>query len=244
MVTIEKGAPCRRPRFISFDETAFDAPGPGPSRKRGAAGLDGFESAGSASSCGSEACTPLRLDFDAWDSDGDDSAASAGFRSPSPTKRRRPAPPTVRRKSCLARPGDSPYTPEVDRLAALSPGRLEELKRLTLRNLECFAGDGLAVRVQLDELRERLVEAASGGSGDDASDPHTRRSVAGPLERRGPVRPASARPPARRASSVGKPHARRDGAVARPGPSSACTYPLHARAVSPVQAKQAGGAFV
>ncbi|KAH8064994.1 hypothetical protein JL722_1886 [Aureococcus anophagefferens] len=121
MVTIEKGAPCRRPRFISFDETAFDAPGPGPSRKRGAAGLDGFESAGSASSCGSEACTPLRLDFDAWDSDGDDSAASAGFRSPSPTKRRRPAPPTVRRKSCLARPGDSPYTPEVDRLAALSP---------------------------------------------------------------------------------------------------------------------------
>ena len=187
MVTIEKGAPCRRPRFISFDETAFDgadAPGPGPSRKRGAAGLDGFESAGSASSCGSEACTPLRLDFDAWDSDGDDSAASAGFRSPSPTKRRRPAPPTVRRKSCLARPGDSPYTPEVDRLAALSPGRLEKLKRLTLRNLECFAGDGLAVRVQLDELRERLVEAASGGSGDDASDPHERETVRsfGPFE--------------------------------------------------------------
>ncbi|KAH8091154.1 hypothetical protein JL720_6039 [Aureococcus anophagefferens] len=160
MVTIEKGAV--------------------PAAPRGAAGLDGFESAGSASSCGSEACTPLRLDFDAWDSDGDDSAASAGFRSPSPTKRRRPAPPTVRRKSCLARPGDSPYTPEVDRLAALSPGRLEELKRLTLRNLECFAGDGLAVRVQLDELRERLVEAASGGSGDDASDPHEAVGPPGP----------------------------------------------------------------
>ena len=68
--------------------------------------------------------------------------------------------------------------------AALSPGRLEKLKRLTLRNLECFAGDGLAVRVQLDELRERLVEAASGGSGDDASDPHERETVRsfGPFE--------------------------------------------------------------
>ena len=173
VVTVEKRSP--RARTISIDETlilknAFcENPPASASRKRGAA--TPLEAAfDEEPPCGAGACAPRRLDFgfagaDAESDDDDElSASDYAARSP-PPRQTRPfhcyrAPPTVRRKTCVAPAwgGASPGTPEAPRLASVDPEKVDKLKELCAANLRCFAGgaDGLAVQLQLKELRGRL----------------------------------------------------------------------------------------